>query len=121
MRKAWEHAGASLDAIDRAILVFSPGLTAADMPERTRLSPGVDGTTDLQRFLLDMMRRSDGPVRTLEAATAMAADRKIDVRDRVAMTLIRKRVGDSFYRLRKRGVITGAKFGSGSEMAWRLV
>ena len=60
-------------------------------------------------------------MRTLEAAAALSAERQIDPRDRVAMTLMRKRAADGFYRLRKRGVVTGAKYGSGAELEWRLV
>ena len=119
-RQRWEDAAASLEAIDRAVLVFSPGLTASDLPERKRAPVAADGTTELQRFLLDLLRRSDGPVRTLEAAAALSAERQIDPRDRVAMTLMRKRAADAFYRLRKRGVVTGAKYGSGAELEWRL-
>lgn len=115
-RAAWEAACASLEAIDRAVLVFSPGLTAADLPERRRAPIAADGTTALQRFLLDLLRRSGGSVRTLQAASAMAAERGVDDRDRVAMTLLRKRVADSFYRLRKKGVVTGERYGSGSEL-----
>ena len=120
-RQRWEDASASLEAIDRAILVFSPGLTASELPERRRPPIAADGTTELQRFLLDLLRRSDGPVRTLAAAAALGAERKVDPRDRVAMTLLRKRAADGFYRLRKRGVVTGAKYGSGAELEWRLV
>ena len=120
-RTAWGDASAALEAIDRAILVFSPGLNASDMPKAQRPPVAADGTTELQRFLLDMLRRSDGAVRTLAAASAMAADRGVDERDRVAMTLLRKRVADAFYRLRKRGVVIGARFGSGQELEWRLL
>jgi hypothetical protein len=120
-RTAWEASSASLEAIDRAILVFNPSLLPGDLPVRTRPPVASDGTTELQRFLLDMMRRSGGAVRTLQAASAMAAERGIDERDRVAMTLLRKRVGDSFYRLRKKGMVTGTKFGPGSELEWRLL
>lgn len=120
LRAQWGDASASLEAIDRAVLVFRPGLTADDMPLRTRPPIGSDGTTELQRFVLDMLRRSDRPARTLAVAASLGADRGIDINDRVAMTLIRKRVADAFYRLRKRGVVTGAKFGSGQELEWRL-
>ena len=120
-RTAWEASSSSLEAIDRAILVFSPSLNYEDLPIRKRPPIAKDGTTELQRFLLDMLRRSGGAVRTLQAASAMAADRGVDERDRVAMTLLRKRVADSFYRLRKKGMVTGAKYGSGSELEWRLL
>ena len=44
----------------------------------------------------------------------------IDERDRVLATLIRKRVTDAFGRMRKAGIVEGRKFGSGSELEWRL-
>lgn len=120
-RSRWEDASASLEAIDRAILVFSPGLTASELPERKRAPVAADGTTELQRFLLDLLRRSGEPVRTLQAAAAMGAERGIDPRDRVATTLLRKRVADAFYRLRKRGVVSAERYGSGSELEWSLI
>ncbi|MET3761084.1 hypothetical protein ABIB28_001626 [Sphingomonas sp. UYEF23] len=119
-RSQWEAASASLEAIDRAILVFNPSLLPGDLPIRTRPPIAADGTTELQRFLLDLLRRSGEPVRTLAAAAAMGAERGIDPRDRVATTLLRKRVADAFYRLRKRGIVTGAKYGSGAELEWRI-
>ena len=66
------------------------------------------------------MRRGGGSLRTLEAAKEIMVERGIDPRNRVAATTIRKAVGDAFGRLRKAGHVTGAKYGSGSELEWQL-
>lgn len=68
-----------------------------------------------------MLRRSGKPLRTLEAAAAIIAGRHIDPRDRVAVTLIRKRCGDALGKLRLKGVVTGERYGSESELEWRLI
>lgn len=78
------------------------------------------GVTLIQRFILDQMRRSGKPLRTLEATDAMMAERGIDPRDRVAATLMRKRCGDALGRLRAQGHVTSVKYGAGSELEWRL-
>ena len=119
-RQAWETAGSALDAIDAAIRVFRPEITPDDLPEKRPAPAYTGGTSDIQRFLLDLLRRSGKPLRTLEAAAAIMAERHIDPRDRVAATLIRKRCGDALGRLRLKGVVTGVKYGSGSELEWRL-
>lgn len=119
-RRAWDAASASLDAIDAAIRIFSPNLTPEDLPERRPAPAFTGGSSEIQRFLLDALRRTGKPLRTLEAAALIMDERGIDKRDRVAATLIRKRCGDALGRLRLRGVVTGEKYGSGSELEWRL-
>jgi len=119
-RDAWEALTFSLSAIDNAIRVFNPNIAAELLPESKPAPPFTGGTTQIQRFLLDLLRTSGEPIRTLQAAALVMKDRKIDPRDRVASTLIRKRVGDAFSRLREAGHVTGAKYGSGAELEWQL-
>lgn len=119
-REAWEALSVSLAAIDNAIRVFNPNIADDALPESKPAPPFTGGTTQIQRFLLDVLRSSGEPIRTLAAATLVMRDRGIDERDRVAATLIRKRVGDAFSRMRIAGLVTGAKYGSGSELEWRL-
>lgn len=119
-RREWETAGVALNAIDAAIRVFSPEIAPEDLPERKPAPPFTGGASEVQRFLLDLMRRSGEPIRTLQAAAAVMAERGIDPRDRVAATLIRKRCADALGRLRAAGHVTGRKYGSGSELEWRL-
>lgn len=121
-RTRWEDLGAALTAVDAAILVFDPAIRPSDMPARKRAPIAADtSATPVQRFLLDLLRRSGKPVRTLQAAEAVMLDRGLDPRNRVMATLIRKTCGDAFGRLRKAGHVTGARYGSGSELEWRLI
>lgn len=119
-RQEWEIAGSALDAIDAAIRVFRPTIAPEDLPEKRPAPAYTGGTNEIQRYLLDLLRRSGKPIRTLEAAAAVMAERHIDPRDRVASTLIRKRCGEALGRLRLRGLVTGVKYGSGVELEWRL-
>jgi len=119
-RIAWEDAGSALTAIDAAILVFDPGIRPSELPASRSAPSALSGATPIQRRLLDLMRRGGGSLRTLEAAKEIMVERGIDPRNRVAATTIRKAVGDAFGRLRKAGHVTGAKYGSGSELEWQL-
>lgn len=119
-REKWESLTFSLSAIDNAIRVFDPNISEELLPESKPAPPFTGGTTQLQRFLLDVLRSSGQPIRTLDAAKLVMMDRKIDPRDRVTSGLIKKRVGDAFSRMREAGHVTGAKYGSGSELEWRL-
>ena len=83
----------ALGAIKAAIRVFNPNLSPEDLPERRAAPAFTGGVTLIQRFLLDLMRRSGKPLRTLEATETMMAERGIDPCDKVAKTLIRKRCG----------------------------
>ena len=120
-RDAWETLSVSLATIDGAIRVFNPNIADEALPESKPAPPFTGGTTQIQRFLLDVLRSSGEPIRTLDAAKLVMMDRKIDPRDRVASGLIKKRVGDAFSRMREAGHVTGAKYGSGSELEWRLI
>lgn len=120
-RVAWEIASVSLEAIDAAIRVFNPSLRPSDLPDSRPAPPFTGGSSEIQRVLLDALRRSGKPMRTLEAAAIIMAARGIDSRDRVAATVIRKRCGETLGRLRLQGIVTGVKYGSGPELEWRLV
>ena len=121
-REAYEAKLAALDAIDAAIRVFRPDLVTEYLPTNRPAVPHAAATSEMRRFLLDMIRQRQGrPVRTLEAADALCEAKGIDRRDRVVMTLMRKRVTDAFGRMRKNGTVEGRRFGSGSEREWRLI
>ena len=120
-REALDARHAALDAIDAAIRVFAPDLTHDDMPERRSAPIHGAATSEIRRFLIDLLRQRGGrPVRTLEAAHALYDAKGIDARDKVLATLLRKRVTDAFGRMRKLGLVEGRKFGSGAELEWRL-
>ena len=122
IRQAMDSKLAALDAIDAAIRVFNPTISPADIPERRAPVAHSDATSEIRRFLIDQMREAaPRAVKTMEATSALLEARGIDRRDRVVVTLLRKRVTDAFSRMRKLGLVEARKFGSGSEMEWRLV
>ena len=121
-REAYEAKLAALDAIDAAIRVFRPDLVTEYLPTNRPPVPHAAATSEMRRFLLDMLRERHGrPLRTLEATDALVEAKGVDPRDRVVVVLMRKRVSDAFQRLRKKGLVEGRKYGSGSELEWRLV
>lgn len=120
-RKALDETLAALDAVDTVIRVFNPNIGPDELPASRSAPLHAAVTSDIRRFLIDMMRNSIGPVRTLQATDALLESRGIDRRDRVLTTLFRKRVTDAFGRMRKAGIAEGRKYGSGSEMEWRLI
>ena len=113
---------AALDAIEAAIRVFNPELAGEYLPLNRTDVPHQSVTSEIRRFLLDQMRtRENGAVQTLQAAAEIMRVKGLDPRDRVVATLIRKRVTDALRRMRQAGMIEGRRFGSGSELEWRLV
>jgi len=119
-RKVLDATLAHLDAIDAAIRVFNPSLTHDVLPDAPRLPAHAAATSDIRRFLIGLLRAAGRPVKTLDATKALMEAKDIDERDRVLATLIRKRVTDAFGRMRAAGIVEGRKYGSGSELEWRL-
>lgn len=74
-RLALDNAGAALDAIDRAIFVFDPGFRICDLPERRNAPAFNGGELGIQRHLLDHLRRTAKPLRTLEAAAIVMEEK----------------------------------------------
>jgi hypothetical protein len=122
MRAALEANVISLDAIEAAIRVFSPELASEYLPINRPVVPLAEATGEVGRFILSLFRQRDGgAIRTLEAAEELMRVKSLDPRDRLVATLMRKRVTDGFRRLRVKGVVVGQRYGSGTELEWRLV
>jgi len=104
----------ALAAIEGALRVFDP--TIAIATEHQRRGDQVEG---LYRFVMDAMRR-EGAVTTLGVAKALIAARGLDEADRALLTQLRKRVGDALQKMRRQGRVTGARYGNGGELEWKL-
>src|SRR5207302_468003 len=81
----------ALDHIDATIRVFKPEIELEDLPEGI-VAPALSGTRgDLQRFLIDQLRRSNHPLSTFDLADAVMRERGLDTADRVVAKLIQRR------------------------------
>ena len=75
---------------------------------------------EVQRFLLAALRQAGKPLTTTELSRIVMDSRKLNRADRVLAKLIRTRTGHSMSGLRKKGFAESRKYGSGSELEWRL-
>lgn len=108
----------ALDHVDATIRVFKPDIDIGDLPERPAPPPNAAFRGEVQRFLLDALRRADGPLTTTALALRIMEARQLDVSDRVLAKLIRARTGNSLRRLGKSGYIVSRKYGTGAELEW---
>ena len=110
----------ALDHIDATIRIFKPDIDLADLPERIA-PPALSGTRgEFQRFLLDQLRKADGPQTTHDLARAVMVERGLDPADRITFKLISGRTGNALAKLRKAGKVTGRRVGSGQLLEWAL-
>ena len=118
MRAQLGVALAALDHIDATIRVFKPDIDVADLPERPVPPPNAAFRGEVQRFLLDTLRRAEGPMTTFQLADAVMISRQLNVGDRVLRKLIGSRTSNSLRKLAKSGWIDGRRYGKGSELEW---
>ena len=58
----------------------------------------------MQRFVLGALRNADRPITSLEIAVEVVKGRGLDVNDKRAVSVIRKRVGACLFRLVEKGL-----------------
>jgi hypothetical protein len=110
----------ALDHIDAVIRILKPDIDLEDLPERP-VAPALSGTRgDLQRFLLDQLRRSNQPLDTFELARRVINERKLDPQDRVIVKLIQRRTGYALAKLRNKGKVTSGRAHRSAPLEWRL-
>jgi hypothetical protein len=111
---------ADLDALDRVIRVFKPDIDLSDLPERPA-PPALSGTRgEFQRFLLDALRKADGPLSTFDLAEMVMRERGMDPSDRITRKLIASRTGNGLAKLRKAGKVTSARSHGSAPLLWEL-
>ena len=133
LRKRWELAGeleglraqtrsllSALQHIDATIRVFNPAIDLEDLPEGTVPAPFTGFRGEIQRFLLDELRKANAPQSTFDLADKIMAKRGIDASDRVLRNLIRKRTGYALAKLRKAGRVTSQRAHRSAPLEWRL-
>jgi hypothetical protein len=110
----------ALDHIDAVIRILKPDIDLEDLPERP-VAPALSGTRgDLQRFLIDELRRANRPRDTHELAEAIMRERGLDPTDRVIVKLIQRRTGYALAKLRNKGKVTSGRAHRSAPLAWEL-
>lgn len=111
---------AALHALDTSIRIFKPDIDLEDLPERIVPAQFTGFRGEIQRFLLDKLRKANQPLTTFDLADAIMAKRGLDVNDRIALNLIRKRTGYALAKLRKAGAVTSSRTHRSAPLAWSL-
>ena len=119
-RLAIDASLAALATMDSAIRVFRPDIEHSDLPERPAPVASAAFRGEVQRFLLGTLRSADKAMTTTELARTIMDARKLNHADRTLAKLIRARTGHSLSNLRRAGFVVSRKFGSGSELEWKL-
>jgi len=116
------HAGGLLSAlqhIDATIRVFNPAIDLEDLPEGSVPAPFTGFRGEIQRFLIDELRKANHPLSTFDLADKIMEKRGLDPNDRIALNLIRKRTGYALAKLRKAGRVTSKRAHRSAPLEWR--
>ncbi len=111
---------AAMSHIDASIRVFKPEIELDDLPERLAPAPFTGFRGEIQRFLLDELRKANHPLSTFELAEAVMRKRGLDPADRIVFTLIARRTGYGLAKLRKSGRVTSHRAHNSAVMQWGL-
>ena len=110
---------AALDHLDATIRVFKPDIDLDDLPTKPA-PPAMTGTRgEFQRFLLDALRKADGPLTTHDLAKLAMAERGMNQADKVLAKLMRERTGNSLAKMRRAGKVNGSG-ARGAFIMWSL-
>jgi hypothetical protein len=111
----------ALDHIDAVIRILKPDIDLEDLPERP-VAPALSGTRgDLQRFLIDQLRKANHPLDTFELAAAVMVERGLDANDRVVVKLIQRRTGYALAKLRSKGKVRSGRAHRSAPLEWNLL
>jgi hypothetical protein len=109
----------ALDHVDAVIRILKPDLDLADLPVRP-VAPPLSGTRgDLQRFIIDQLRKANHPLSTFDLADAVMAERGLDAKDRVIVKLIQRRTGYALAKLRNKGAVTSRRTHRSAPLEWQ--
>jgi hypothetical protein len=110
-----------LSHIDAAIRVFRPDIDLADLPEKLAPAPFTGFRGEIQRFLLDELRKANHPLSTFDLAKAIMRKRGLDPSDRTVFTLIARRTGYALAKLRKAGKATSERAHRSAPLEWTVL
>jgi len=111
---------AAMSHIDASIRVFKPEIELDDLPERLAPAPFTGFRGEIQRFLLDELRKANHPLSTFDLAERIMRKRGLDPADRIVFTLIARRTGYALAKLRKSGCVTSHRAHRSAAMEWSL-
>jgi hypothetical protein len=110
----------ALDHVDAVIRILKPDIDLDDLPAGI-VAPALSGTRgDLQRFLLDQLRRTNHPLSTFDLADAVMRERGLNTDDRVIVNLIQRRTGYGLAKLRNKGKVTSKRAHRSAPLEWQL-
>ena len=110
----------ALDHVDAVIRILRPDIDLEDLPERP-VAPALSGTRgDLQRFLIDQLRKANRPLDTFELAEAVMLERGLDPADLAVRKLLRHRTGYALAKLRNKGKVTSGRAHRSAPLEWKL-
>jgi hypothetical protein len=109
-----------LSHLDSAIRVFRPDIDLDDLPCRIAPAPFTGFRGEIQRFLLDALRRANCPQTTFQLADAIMDKRGLNAADKITVSLIRKRTGYALAKMRKAGKVTSERAHRAAPLEWRL-
>ena len=111
---------ADLNALDAAIRVLKPDLQLEDMPEGVPPTPFAGFRGEIQRFIMDELRKADGWLSTFDLAELVMRKRGLDAADRVIFKLVARRTGYALAKLRRRNAVVSRGAGRNAPLEWRL-
>jgi hypothetical protein len=118
LREALAHVGNDIEALDRTLVSLGyDGDLRTVQPRGNRVV--FFARDELRRFLLDELRKSNGPVSSRDLAERIIGLEGKDVHDRRLRNDMVKRVGKSLKLLRRQGLAESIK-AVGGNLAWRL-
>ncbi len=109
-----------LDALDRVIRIFKPGIDLGDLPERPAPLALTGTRGEFQRFLIAQLRKADGPLTTHALAERVMIERGLDPADKIMFKMIAHRTGHSLAKMRRAGKATSTRVGQGSLLQWAI-
>ena len=118
LREELAHVGNDVEALDRTLIALGyQGDLKAVQPRGNRIV--FFARDELRRFLLDELRKADGPVSSRDLAEAIITLEGKDARDRRLRNDMVKRVGKSLKLLRSQRLAMSARDEAG-RFAWWL-
>lgn len=111
---------ADLDSLERSIRIFEPDIDLGDAPVKPVPPSNAAFRGEVQRFLLDTIRKSEVALTTLDLARMIMEARGLNTSDKALRKLIGTRTGHSLGRLRRKGFLVAEKANAGGLLRWQM-
>ena len=111
---------ADLDSLDRTIRIFDPDIDLTDAPSKPVPPANAAFRGEVQRFLLQTVRKSEVALTTHDLARLVMEARGLNTSDKGLFKTIAIRTGHSLSRLRRNGFLVAHKANAGGLLRWQL-